>query len=139
MACDSQTAEIVSGNIFIRRFTIAKAGEGVVGDLHNFDHTTFVTRGRVLARKKRRVEDAFGRPVMVMVRDPITGEPVEVQQWLVEAEREFVAGEHFLIEANKKHDIIGLDDDTRFACIYSHRNTQGEIVQQYDGWTPAYQ
>lgn len=103
--------ELVSGNIFIRPMAFKKAGDVVEGHTHNFDHTTYVVRGAV------RVE-GNGRSVEKKASDG--------HNWL-------------LIRAGVSHQITALGDDTLCHCIYSHRNPQGEIVQEYDGWMRGYE
>ena len=107
--------EYASGNIFIREMRFEKVGEVVIGHTHNFDHTTYVARGGL------RIE---------RLRDDNSVERT-VEKW---------AGEGFnwvLIKAQCKHRITALTDGAIGHCIYSHRNPQGEIVQEYDGWQKA--
>lgn len=107
--------EYASGNIFIREMRFESKGDVVGGHKHNFDHTTYVARGGL--RIERLAED----------------DSVEhaVEKW---------AGEGFnwvLIKAGVKHRITALSEGAIGHCIYSHRNPQGEIVQEYDGWRKA--
>lgn len=104
--------EFASGNIFLRPNNLAKAGDECVGHKHNFDHTTFVVAGKVHVRG----ETPDGRVI----------------------EQDFEAGEHFLVKKDVHHTITALVDGTRFTCIYSHRNGQGDVVQTFEGWTSAY-
>lgn len=105
--------EIVSGNIFIRPNPLAKKGEKVDGHKHNFDHTTFVIRGSVHVKAK--LPDGTIK------------------------EKDFEAGDHFLVRAEVEHEIEALEDNSLFYCIYSHRDPQGKITQVNDGWSPAYE
>lgn len=120
--------EWCSGNIFIRPNRLVRAGDVIHGHCHNFDHTTIVFRGAVRVRKWTKAVRLDGAPVLV------DGE----QLWHVVADREFVAPAHFLVEAEARHEITALRDDTEFWCVYSHRTPQGEIVQNATGWEPAY-
>ncbi len=43
-----------------------------------------------------------------------------------------------LIQAGVCHRLTALEDDTIGHCIYAHRNAQGDVLQDYDGWAPAY-
>lgn len=104
--------ELVCGNIFIRPNLLKKVGDAVAGHKHNFDHTTYVVRGAV--HVKGVCPD--GRVV----------------------EKEFKAGEFCLVKAEVEHTITALSDDTLFHCIYSHRTPQGDVVQEFTGWSPAY-
>ena len=103
--------EWVSGNIFIRKSVIDKAGGVIPGHTHMFDHTTIVFRGSVHVR----------------ARLP-GGEIIE---------RDFVAPTHFLVKKDVEHEITALEDDTEFWCVYSHRDAKGEVVQEWTGWQEA--
>lgn len=104
--------EIVSGNVFIRKNPLSKAGDFVDGHQHNFGHTTIVFKGAVHVKAKL--------PNGTVV------------------EREFVAPAHFLVRADVEHMITATMDDTEFWCVYSHRNAQGDVVQESNGWGAAY-
>jgi hypothetical protein len=101
-----------SGNVFIRPNTLAKAGDVTLGHTHNFDHTTILFKGkfRIVAK-------------------------LENGQEIV---REAEAPAHFLIRAHVRHEITALSDNTVYWCVYSHRDHQGEVVQQFEGFTEAY-
>ena len=44
-----------------------------------------------------------------------------------------------LIKAGVAHRITALRDGTIGHCIYAHRTPQGDVVQEYTGWAPAYE
>jgi quercetin dioxygenase-like cupin family protein len=102
--------ELQSGNLFIREMRFEKAGDVIDGHAHNFDHTTYVIRGGI------RIE-ALGRSV---------------------EKRAGAARNWVLIKAGVEHKIISLEADSLAHCIYSHRNAQGEVVQEATGWLEAY-
>lgn len=104
--------EWVSGNVFIRRNRLPATGDAVNGHKHNFDHTTIVFKGAVHVRAVK--------PDGTVL------------------ERDFEAPAHFLVKADVEHEITATEPNTEFWCVYSHRTPQGRIVQEYDGWTPAY-
>jgi len=106
-------AEWVSGNIFIRRNRLPAVGDRVEGHAHNFDHTTIVFTGAVRVRARL--------PEGTVI------------------ERTFEAPAHFLVKADVLHEITATLPLTEFWCVYSHRTPQGRLVQEYDGWTPAYE
>lgn len=110
-----QTSEFASGNIFLRRVRLEKEQDKLPGHTHNFDHTTFVTKGRVHVLAT--CPDGCAPPL----------------------NQDFEAGDYFLVRANWQHEITALTDKVEFFCIYSHRNPQGEVVQAYNGWKEAYQ
>lgn len=111
MSC-IHTVERASGNIYIRPSGYLKTGDKSVGHQHNFDHTTIVFQGSVHVR--------------AILQD---GGVVE---------RDFVSPDSFLIKANVIHEITALEDNTVYWCVYSHRNHQGDVIQEYNGWQEAY-
>lgn len=108
--------EYASGNIFIREMRFDRAGDVVQGHTHNFDHTTYVARGSLLVEALN--EDGS-------VKKSAIKRAGEGHNWV-------------LIKKDVKHRITALEDGAIGHCIYAHRTPQGEIVQEYDGWTPAY-
>jgi quercetin dioxygenase-like cupin family protein len=109
--------EFVSGNNFIRPMQFAAVGEVVDGHAHNFDHTTYCTRGAVRIEKL----DADGNALQA-----IELHAVRNYNWA-------------LIKAGVSHRITALEANSMCHCIYAHRTPQGEIVQQFDGWSPSYE
>jgi quercetin dioxygenase-like cupin family protein len=107
--------EFASANIFIREMRFEKAGNRVDGHAHHFDHTTYVVRG-ALRFEKLNEEGSVIRTVDKRASDG--------RNWV-------------LIEAGVKHRITALEDGSLGHCIYSHRNPQGEVVQEFDGWRPG--
>lgn len=104
--------EWICGNLFLRPNYLEKAGDKVDGHTHNFDHMTVVWEGRV------KVNAVFpdGRTMT----------------------QEFGRSEHFLVKAEVAHEIIALEDNTMFMCIYAHRDAQGQVTQKHEGWMDAY-
>lgn len=99
--------EIVSGNIFIRPNALLPKGHIIQGHKHKFDHTTIVFTGSIHIKK---VEN--GKVI----------------------EQDFKAPSHALIKADVEHEITSLEDNTTYWCVFSHRNSQGEVVQEWSGW-----
>lgn len=106
------TPELVLGNIFIRPNLLTQKGDVLDGHTHNFDHTTYVVKGSVHVK----ATDKAGT---------IT-------------EKDFTAGQMFLVLAETCHVISALEDNTEFHCIYSHRDPQGRVSVDYTGWGTAY-
>lgn len=104
--------EWASGNLYIRPSFKLPKGHTTHTHRHNFDHTTIVWEGAIHVKE--------------IIDDEIT------------REQDFKRSEFFLVKANAKHEITVLEDGTTYWCVYAHRNPQGEIVQEYDGWFPAY-
>ena len=108
--------ELASGNIFVREMRFGEAGDVVQGHAHNFDHTTYIAKGGL------RIEHlaADGSVVRAVEKRASDG-----RNWV-------------LIKAGVTHRITALEDHSIGHCIYAHRTPQGGIVQEYDGWSPAY-
>lgn len=105
-------SEEASGNIFLRKWRGMAKGHVLNGHKHTFDHTTIVFVGSVHVKAKC----PDGRVI----------------------EKDFTAPAHFLVKADVEHEITALEEGTEMWCVYSHRNAQGEILQEYTGWGPAY-
>ena len=107
--------EFASGNIYVREMRFDRSGDVVQGHAHNFDHTTYVARGALLIEAL----GPDGKVAKSAVKRAGDG-----RNWV-------------LIKAEVTHRITALENGSIGHCIYSHRNPQGEIVQDYDGWQPA--
>lgn len=103
--------ELVSGNLYIRKIAAPK-GALITGHKHHFDHTTIVFTGAVHVR----AVCPDGRVI----------------------EENFTAPAHFLVKAEVEHAITALTDGTEYWCVYAHRTPQGEVVEDFNGWTEAY-
>jgi quercetin dioxygenase-like cupin family protein len=106
--------ELVLGNIFIRPNILALKGDKVDGHTHNFDHTTYVVRGSFRITRVRPDGDV---------------KTIEVKST---QDYPFV-----MIRAQDKHELVALEDNSVFHCIYAHRTPQGDVVQEYNGWSEA--
>lgn len=100
--------EWISGNIFIRPNALLPKGHIIHGHKHKFDHTTFVMKGSVHVKRTN-------------LDGTIT-------------EEDFKCPAHFLTKKDIEHEITSLEDDTTYYCVFSHRNAQGDVVQEFDGW-----
>ena len=109
--------EFTSGNIFIRPMCFAQMGAVVNGHAHNFDHTTYIIRGAVKIEKLNEAGE---------VVKTITKKASDGHNWA-------------LIKAGVCHRITALEADTEAHCIYAHRNPQGDVVEEYEGWAGAYE
>ena len=105
--------EIASGNIYFRPNWLKKIGDKIDGHTHNFDHTTFFVSGRfkVIARKNG----------VVIAEEEITGPAIR------------------LILADVNHEIIALEENSYFLCVYAHRDPQGNVIERCEGYFRAYQ
>lgn len=105
-SCIDFTGEFASGNIFIRPVNFSKLGDVVGGHVHNFDHTTIFFKGEF----------------DVHIVDPATQEVVD---------KHMIAPDFMLIKANLEHTITSTSEGSSLMwCVYSHRNAQGEVVQE---------
>jgi quercetin dioxygenase-like cupin family protein len=104
--------EYQSGNIFFRPNPLDK-DDVCGGHKHNFDHTTFVIKGSVRI---------------------VTSDDTGTVLW----QKTFKAGQWVLIKAELLHEITGLEDNSEFVCVYSHRTPQGEVCVEYNGFDDAY-
>lgn len=151
--------EFVSGNIYIRERSKAftESGDRVGGHTHNFDHTSIFFGGRWRVRSLKRAMQEDGTPVF--------GNDGK-QLWILDKDITFDGPHYLLIAAEHRHEIEYLgnpvppwmekflskltpDDAAEFRrlygltpnknwCVYSHHTPQGDVVQIYSGWEPAY-
>jgi len=117
----------VAGNVGVRQMWFHKAGEVVDGHEHNFDHVTYIVRGTVRVERLGAPTkfDGDGRPVEWVVEKSIEKRALDGHNWI-------------LIKAGVRHRLTAMEDNSLGHCIYSHRTPQGDVVQEYDGWSPAY-
>lgn len=102
-------AEGAYGNLYRRQMVLDKTGAKFEGHLHNFDHITYLIRGKVL----RRVREVEGGPFQ---------------------EEVFQAPCSMLIRAKCWHEFIALSDDVIAECVYPLRNGDtGEFISTWDG------
>lgn len=106
----------IIGPIGTRDFVLDKICEESVGHEHNYDHITLVIRGRLRIKYSYTENDK-----------------------LVEGEsRDYSQGEKILIKANVRHTVKALEDNTLYTCIFSHRDFDGLVTQNYLGHGKAY-
>lgn len=98
----------VIGPLSIRRFSFAKICQVHRGHSHNYDHVTIVTQGRI--------------KVKYQIPDGAEGES-----------REFGPGDTVLIKAQVYHTVKALEPNTRYLCVFTHRNQEGLGVEAYEG------
>ena len=106
--------ELVLGNIFIRPNHLVNAGDKIQGHTHNFDHTTYVVRGTIKITRTTPLGDV--REVTINSTDNYP---------------------FIMIRAEDTHELEAIVDDSMFHCIYAHRTPQGDVVQEYNGWTES--
>jgi quercetin dioxygenase-like cupin family protein len=107
----------ISGNIFVRQMAFESAGDVVEGHEHNFGHTTYVPRGSL----RFELLDKENNVIKTVDKRATDG-----HNWV-------------LIKEGARHRITALENNSMGHCIYSHRNAQGEVQQEYEGWTAPYE
>lgn len=122
--------ELWLGSIFARPNRLEKVGQDCGNHVHHFDHVTFIFSGGVYVERTfpdgkilksiHRAPDSIGKPLPDIYKEVREG------------------GYRLLIKADVLHNIIAIYEHTIFDCVYSHRTPQGDVIQEYDGWTEAY-
>lgn len=105
-----QSTEIL-GPFQIRKFLLAKVCETDSGHQHHYDHVTVVIAGRV----------------------EVTAKWKENGEWIEAEPKVFCPGEFFNVKAEVFHKLKALDPQTQYVCMFSHRDFDGQIVQEYNG------
>lgn len=90
------------GNVWVRQNWLEKSGDTAGGHAHYHDHITLLVRGSV----------------SVTVGD--------------EPSKEFHAPTFIAIKKNYRHEIVALEDDTVFYCVFALRDVDGEVVDIAD-------
>lgn len=91
------------GNIWVRQNVLEKNGHNNGGHEHKFDHVTLLCQGKV------RVEIEGHEP------------------------KEFTAPTFIVIRKEHKHNIIALEDNTIYYCVFALRDVDGEVVDDIYG------
>lgn len=107
------TVEVL-GPVAYRPFELDRVCQESIGHTHNYDHVTFVQSGAL----------------KVYYRRP--GEDEERES------RVFRVGEFFLVKAEVLHRIKAVEPNTRYACVFTHRDFEGQVIQEYNGNEAAY-
>jgi len=101
----------IIGPIATRIFDLPEICNVSEGHAHNYDHTTIVISGGI------KVSYEYGDKGQI-----IKGESGEYHQ-----------GQAVCIKAGVKHTIKALVNNTKYMCIFSHRDLDGLITQSYVG------
>ncbi len=100
-----------------REFSLDKPCQENQGHLHHYDHWTIVMTGAV----------------KVFYTPPGRAEEAE--------SAEFVAGTKncmFLVKKDVRHRIKATRPGTTYRCLFTHRDHEGMVVQEYEGHLEAY-
>jgi hypothetical protein len=106
--------EFVAGNVFIRtngNLQGVDPGAVIPGHKHHFDHVAIFFNGRWRATRGDETIERDGPFFLLIDKD------------------QFHRFEY--LASNKERGISW--------CVFAHRNPQGEVVEEYDGWRPAHE
>jgi hypothetical protein len=112
---DKVLSEGPYGNLYRRQMVVDTKFAQVEGHKHNYDHVTYLIRGKVLMTVWK--EDYQGN------KHPGTSK-----------EETFQAPSAILIRKNNFHKFTALTDDTILECVYAIRDSKtGEFSESWDG------
>lgn len=92
------------GNVFIRRIELDYRGQTLPGHKHNYDHATFVGKGRVRVK--------WTSPTDGSVRF-----------------RELEGPDWFEVPAHADHEIVALSNGCVCFCVFAVRDESGEVAE----------
>lgn len=95
-------------------------GEVIEAHAHNFDHVTTCRTGSLL--------------IEALTADGL----VYAEKMLYAASDEHPDEFYAVIKAGVRHRLTAKSPNTRYDCMYAHRNAQGDVVQQATGWDKSY-
>lgn len=99
------------------RFQKLELDQVVDAHKHNYDHLTYCPHGKLLIEKLDDDDNVIATATL-------------------DSSNEF----NFIeIKAGVKHRLTALVEGTIYHCIYVHRGHDGEVVDRYVGWEPAYE
>lgn len=99
----------INGPVGYREFKLAKTCNVSENHRHNYDHVTIVIMGTVSIT--------------------ING---------IEGNKEYGPGAVINVPATQEHTIKALTDNVRYLCVFSHRDFNGLVTQDYLGDHEAY-
>ncbi len=102
----------ILGPVGVREFE-TQICQAYQGHLHEHDHTTFVMRGAVQVFYRREGEEE-------------------------RESRVYAAPARFAVLKGVYHRIVALEEGTVYWCVFSHRDLDGLIVEEYAGVDMAY-
>lgn len=109
--------DFVCGVLRIRAFSFEKAGQKCEIHEHNFGHVVDCKRGTLIIRL-------------------LNGDGTVQKEITKKAGT--MLGSFLSVPAKTLHQLEAGEDGTVYHCLFPHRNFDGEIVEEYDGWEPAY-
>jgi len=91
------------GNIWVRQNTLHNAGDTGGGHLHHFDHVSLLAKGKVRVSMDGMEPKEFTAPTFIVIRKECT------------------------------HEIMALEDDTVYYCVFALRDINGEVIEPVYG------
>jgi hypothetical protein len=91
------------GNIWVRQNTLEHAGMTGGGHHHHFDHVSLLAKGRVRVSMDGKEPKEFTAPTFIVIR------------------------------AECSHEIVALEDDTVYYCVFALRDINGEVIEPIFG------
>lgn len=94
---------------------------------HNYDHVTFIQAGAFRIERLKPVTNADG-----VVECDENNRP---KAFVTEGVRDVYAGLRAMVEvpAYAWHKMTALEPNSRYICVFTHRDAVGNIIQHYDG------
>jgi hypothetical protein len=91
------------GNIWVRQNTLEHAGMTGGGHHHHFDHVSLLAKGKVRVSMDGQEPKEFTAPTFIVIR------------------------------AECAHEIVALEDDTVYYCVFALRDINGEVIEPIFG------
>ena len=116
--------EFVAGNVYIRtngNLQGVDPGAVIPGHRHNFDHVAIFFNGRWRMKRWHAGDAISQKPALDITRE---------------------APLFLLIDKDCFHEFeyLALNKEKGVSwCVFAHRNPQGEVIEEYDGWRDAHE
>lgn len=124
--------EFVNGSNFFREMSFERIGDAIPTHRHNFGHTTFIVFGSALCQEL--VEDPNGE--IELLDGQVFRRFRVAREILKKAER----GRAWVyVKPGTWHRFVAVEPHTLAYCVFAHHTPQGNVVETYDGWSPAYE
>lgn len=131
--------EKISGSIYIRTNILRNPGDFVKGHAHEDDHTTFFEGGRVgidgtLTNGEKRHLD-YKNPAHLLIHRDVLHQITNNQPTREEAFAEIA---NLTKEELAELVVKEMTKPIIFHCVFSHTNSNGKVVSEYEGFDQAY-
>lgn len=106
------------GNLYCRPMEFESLGSVQNGHTHNYDHVTYIVRGSVLVKFYK--VDEQGNQITT-AKDQV-----------------YKAGGKVQVRADTWHQFTALEENTYAECVFPHRDSAGNIVDEFNGIMASY-